>query len=159
MIRISTVRRNRALITNKIASFYINIWIDRMSGLTLRKYNFRQARANVLSAISFFGQTFDDHQLRKPRISAWQKEGIYEIYYRKWHFAVVVQYDIFGNAVAIVQDCRHDKDYHDDTMETKPFVMDNPNDKSHLVDWNERRLKSIVENVIRSYLTQNLLRS
>ena len=158
MITLTATKSNKRLITNKITDFYISIWLERMLGRTLKKYHFNQARTNVRKALTAFGRRFKDTDLRKPKIKKWCIDGMYEIYFNKWHFAVFVQLDMFNNNVALVQDCCHDKDYHDDTMETRPFVMDNPNDLSHLVDWDEHQFKSIVENVIRSYLQQNLLR-
>lgn len=56
---------------------------------------------------------------------------------------------MFGNNIAIVQDCIHDKDYHNDTMQTSPFTMDEPDDKSHLVDWREYKLDKLISEAIR----------
>ena len=64
---------------------------------------------------------------------------------------------MFGNNIAIVQECCHDKDYHNDTLETEPFKMDNPDDKSHLVDWKEIKLKSIIQETINQYLKRNIM--
>ena len=55
--------------------------------------------------------------------------------------------DLFGNNIAMVQDCCHDKDYHNDTMETQPFVMDNPDDKSHIVDW-KKYMKQLIKEAV-----------
>jgi hypothetical protein len=42
-------------------------------------------------------------------------------------------------------------------METKPFKMDNVDDKSHLVDWKEYKINTIITETINSYLRKNLL--
>lgn len=150
------ISRNSS-IKERITDFYITLYYERLYGLTKRKYTKTQANQHIRNALMIMNQTYDESQLRKPTISRWKKDGWYEIYFKNWHFAVTVQYDLFGNCTAMVLDCCHDKDYHNDTMETKPFVMDNSNDQSHMVDWNEHRYKKIVEDVIRKYLKRNLL--
>lgn len=157
MVRIVINRTTKATIVRKIASFYVNIWFDRLVNLTLRKYAFPKARRNIISALAFLRQTFEDNQVKKTTLANWQARGWNEIQYKSWHFAVIVQLDMFGNNIAIVQDCCHDKDYHNDTMETEPFKMDNADDKSHLVDWKEYKMMFIITETINSYLRKNLL--
>ena len=99
---------------------------------------------------------FDDIQIKKTILSSWKKNNWYEIKYRNWHFAVIIQLDMFGNNIAIVQDCIHDKDYHNNTMQTSPFVKDSPNDKSHLVDWMEYKLDKLITEAIRDYIKRLL---
>ena len=89
-------------------------------------------------------------------MTSWKTKGYREIVYKNWHFAVIVQLDMFDNNIAIVQDCVHDKDYHNDTMQTEPFKMDNPNDMSHLVDWKEHRLNAIRTESIRKAIKKLL---
>jgi hypothetical protein len=99
---------------------------------------------NVKNVISIFGKTFQDSDLKNTIIPSWKNQGYFEIQYNNWHFAVVVQMDIFGNNIAIVQDCCHNKDYHNDMMQTQPFVKDSPNDKSDLVDWKLHNIKNLI---------------
>lgn len=157
MIHVRASRANRIRLNGEIIRFYTNLWYDRLVNLTKRKYTYAIVWRNVRNVLTFYGQTFDDNQLKVPTLSTWKTNGWREIMYKKWHFAVVVQLDMFGNNIAIVQDCCHDKDYHNDTMETEPFRMDNPDDKSHLVDWKEIKLKSIIKEIINQYLKQNLI--
>ena len=152
MVRIVINRATKTAIITKITSFYVNIWHDRLVNLTLRNYAFSSAKKNIVSALDFLNKTFDDTQVKRTTLSSWKTNGWYEIKYKNWHFAVIVQLDLFGNNTAIIQDCIHDKDYHNDTMQTKPFVMDNPDDKSHLVDWKEYRLKAIIRETINDFL-------
>lgn len=63
---------------------------------------------------------------------------------------------MFGNNIAIVQDCIHDNDYHNDTMETKPFEKDNDDDVSHLVDWKENYLNKLISEAIRNSIRKLL---
>ena len=157
MVRIVINRATKAAIVKKIVLFYIGIWYDRLVNLTLKKYAFPKARKNIVSALAFLRKTFDDNQVKKTTYASWQARGWNEIQYSNWHFAVIVQLDMFGNHIAIVQDCVHNKDYHNDTSQTSPFVMDNPDDKSHLVDWKEYRMNNIIIETINQYLKQNLI--
>lgn len=157
MVRIVINRATKATIVRKIASFYVNIWFDRLVNLTLRKYAFPKARRNIISALAFLRQTFEDNQVKKTTLANWQARGWNEIHYKNWHFAVIVQLDMFGNNIAIVQDCCHDKDYHNGTMETEPFKMDNADDKSHLVDWKEYKVQTIIRETIEQFLKHNLV--
>ncbi len=148
--------RNRSIL-RKIRDFYIEIWYDRLVHLTLHKYSFAEAYRNYLNVFRFFGKTFDDRAIKETKIDDWKRRGWKEIEDMNWHFAVIVQLDLFGNHIATVQDCCHDKDYHNDTMETKPFKMDNPDDRSHLVDWKEIKLKTIIRETIYQYLKRNII--
>ena len=149
MIIVKANNKIRKQLNNKIIDFYINIWYERLINLTKRKYSYRQAWNNIYSTLYFFNETFDDTLVKRTTLSSWKKNGWYEIKYKNWHFAIIIQLDMFGNNIAIVQDCIHDKDYHNDTMQTTPFVMDTPDDKSHLVDWKEYKLNKLISEAIR----------
>ena len=60
-------------------------------------------------------------------------------------------YNCLGNNIAMVQDCCHDKDYHNDTMETQPFKMDNSDDQSHIVDW-KKHMKQLIREAVQEAL-------
>ncbi len=152
MIRIRL--RNRRLIS-EIRDFYINIWLDRLTNLTLRNYSYRRALQNYLNVLTFFGKTFDDNAIKETQKNDWKRRGYKEIHDMNWHFAVIVQLDLFGQHIAIVQDCCHDKDYHNDTMETQPFVMDNPDDLSHLADW-KKYTKQLIREHNKDYFNEQL---
>lgn len=156
MIQIKASRKNKAYLNRKIVSFYIGIWYDRLVNLTKRKYAYNQVLRNINNVLSFYKVTFNDNQIRNTILLDWKRKGWKEIPYKNWHFAVIVQLDLFGRNVAIVQDCVHDKDYHNDTMQTEPFKMDSPNDMSHLVDWKERRLNAIIAESIRKSIKKLL---
>lgn len=158
MVRITASRRKKIDIINKITDFYLDIWYERLINLTKRKYSYYQARRNILSVLTVFTKAFNDNQVKNTNIDYWKRQRWYEIQYKSWHFAVIIQLDLFGNNIAIVQDCIHDKDYHNDTMETAPFVMDSPDDKSHLVDWRERNVDNIIRESIYRYIRKNLLK-
>lgn len=156
MIQIKTNKTVKVMLIDKITSFYINIWHDRLINLTKRKYSYEQARKNIIDTLHFFSMTFDDLEVKKTRFLKWINRGWYEIKYKNWHFAVIVQLDMFGNNIAIVQDCIHDNDYHNDTMETKPFEKDNDDDVSHLVDWKENYLNKLISEAIRNSIRKLL---
>ena len=149
MIIVKANNLKKKYLNNKITDFYINIWRERLINPTKRKYSYQQAWANIRSTLLFFNEVFDDIQIKKSILSSCKKNNWYEIKYRNWHFAVIIQLDMFGNNIAIVQDCIHDKDYHNNTMQTSPFVKDSPNDKSHLVDWMEYKLDKLITEAIR----------
>lgn len=157
MIHVRASRANRIRLNAEIINFYTNLWYDRLVNLTKRKYAYALVWRNVRNVLTFYGKTFDDNQLKVPTLITWKSKGWRELIYKKWHFAVVVQLDMFDNNIAIVQDCCHDKDYHNDTLETESFKMDNPDDKSHLVDWKEIKLKSIIQETINQYLKRNIM--
>ena len=144
-------------IIEKIRNFYLLLYKQRLYSNARFKYTRVQAERNIRNALSFIGQKYNDSVLKKTTMPQWSKNGWYEIRHKSWHLAVTVQLDLFGNNIAIVQDCCHDKDYHNDTMETEPFKMDNPDDKSHLVDWKELKLKTIIIETINQYLKENLV--
>lgn len=156
MIIVKANNLKKKYLNNKITDFYINIWRERLINPTKRKYSYQQAWANIRSTLLFFNEVFDDIQIKKSILSSWKKNNWYEIKYRNWHFAVIIKLDMFGNNIAIVQDCIHDKDYHNNTMQTSPFVKDSPNDKSHLVDWMEYKLDKLITEAIRDYIKRLL---
>lgn len=156
MIQIKANKTTKTMLVDKITSFYINIWYDRLINLTKRKYSYEQARKNIISALQFFCMTFDDSEVKKTQFLKWKNKEWFEIKYKNWHFAVIVQLDMFGNNVAIVQDCIHDKDYHNDTMQTEPFKMDNDEDQAHLVDWKLNYLNKLISESIRDSIERLL---
>ena len=156
MIIVKTNNLKKKYLNNKITDFYINIWRERLINPTKRKYSYPQAWANIRSTLLFFNEVFDDIQIKKSILSSWTKNNWYEIKYHNWHFAVIIQLDMFGNNIAIVQDCIHDKDYHNNTMQTSPFVKDSPNDKSHLVDWMELKLDKLITEALRDCIKRLL---
>ena len=119
--------------------------------VALNKY-LQSTAISLPNVLSFYGQTFDDNQLRNPKLIDWQKKGFREIQYKNWHFAVIVQLDMFGYHTAIVQNCIHDKDYHNDNMQTEPFKLDSPTDKSHLVDWKKQKLQALIVETVKNCL-------
>ncbi len=136
----------------KIRDFYLTLFRQRLYSNARHKYSINVAKQNIRNTLSIVRHTFDDADLRRPTLSNWKQVGWHELVYNRWHFAVLIQLDIFDNCQAIVQDCCHDKDYHNDTMETQPFTLDNPNDMSNLVDWKEFRIKQIIKEVIQETL-------
>lgn len=160
MIQIKTNIVNKRRIINIITDFYIDIWKERNNSNTLKKYSVGEAWKNIHNALTFFNKSFDDTQLRNTIIARWKTNGWYEIQYSNWHFAVIVQLDLFGNNIAIVQDCINDKDYHNNIMQTQPFQQDNTDDKSHLVDWIvPLNIDSIIKENINRFLKNNLLKT
>lgn len=150
MTTVKTSKKLKRKLYIKIVNFYINLWFQRKVGLTKYKYSYAKAWNNIHSVLSFFNESFDNKQLKKATIKSWRDKGLYEIRYKKWHFAVSIQLDIFENYIAIIQDCVHDKDYHNDTIQTSPFEMDSPDDKSHLVDWKEYKLDRLISESIKN---------
>ena len=150
MITVKTSKKLKRKLYIKIVNFYINLWFQRKVGLTKYKYSYENDCNNIHSVLSFFNESFDNKQLKKATIKSWRDKGLYEIRYKKWHFAVSIQLDIFENYIAIIQDCVHDKDYHNDTIQTSPFEMDSPDDKSHLVDWKEYKLDRLISESIKN---------
>lgn len=160
-----TIKAGSRSIINKIIEFYTSIYKARLYSNALHKYTKADMRRNVKNVVSIFGKTFQDSDLKNTIIPSWKNQGYFEIQYKNWHFAVVAQIDIFGNNIAIVQDCCHNKDYHNDMMQTQPFVKDSPNDKSDLVDWklyniknliSEQRLHRIIVESVDRLLSENM---
>lgn len=65
MIQIKTNKTVKVMLIDKITSFYINIWHDRLINLTKRKYSYEQARKNIIDTLHFFSMTFDDLEVKK----------------------------------------------------------------------------------------------
>ena len=141
-------------IVEKIKNFYISLYKQRLYSNSKVKITKSQVANNIKKSLSFIGKQFDDSVLKRTNLSKWEKYRLYEIKYGKWHLGVIVQLDMFGNNIAFVQDCVHDKDYHNDTMQTSPFEMDSPNDKSHLVDWKEYRLDRLISESIKNSINK-----
>lgn len=49
MIQIKANKATKGMLVDKITSFYINIWHDRLINLTKRKYSYEQARKNIIT--------------------------------------------------------------------------------------------------------------
>lgn len=144
-------------VIEKIKDFYISIYKQRLYSNAKNKYPRSKAEKNIKDTLTFIGMQFNDTALKETIISKWKTIGLYEIRYKNWHLGVTVQLDMFGNNIAFVQDCIHDKDYHNDTMQTEPFKMDNYDDKSHLVDWKECKINSIIRETVNQYFKRNLI--
>lgn len=142
-------------IIRQISQFYLNIWHDRLHAKTLRKYTRLDALNNIRAALEVLSTDFDDSDIKHTIITKWRRNGWYELRFRHWHFAVTVQLDMFGYNTAWIHDCLHDKDYHNDIMQTLPFIDDSPNDKSHLVDW-RLRLNTIINEEVNKLIRCSL---
>lgn len=147
MLYIQIPKNNK--IIEKIKNFHLMLYEQRLYSNAKVKITRGQVEDNIRKSLYFIGKHFDDSVLKNTIIPKWKELGMYEIRYKKWHLGVIVQLDMFGNNIAIVQDCIHDKDYHNDTMQTSPFTMDEPDDKSHLVDWREYKLDKLISEAIR----------
>jgi hypothetical protein len=145
-----------SIILQKVSNFYKDLYLQRIKSNARNKYPLSVVFKNIKQTLFITQVRFNDNALKRPTIIVWKNNNWYEIKYKNWHFAVIVQLDMFGNNVAIIQDCMHDKDYHNDTMQTEPFKMDDSNDQADLVDWKLNYLNNLISESIRESIKRLL---
>ena len=76
---------------------------------------------NIRSALSCNGAVVQPIDLKEPRVNKWKGLG-YKVYHNNhWYYAVVLRLAANGTVKAIAKDALYDGDYHNDSLETKPY--------------------------------------
>jgi hypothetical protein len=141
----------------KVSRKYTNLRRQRLRSGSRKPYSIAKLRANIANALSINGDYIDPHDLKEPLYSLWITNKYKVLPYNHWFYAVKLMINANGETIARVVDALYEGDYHNDTMKTRPFRMDNPDDKSNLVDWKEYKIKSIIRETIEQYLKQHLI--
>lgn len=88
----------------------------------LRPYYTRaKMLGNIRSAIGVNGTFVEPTDIRNPILSGWQKNG-YKVWpHDHWYYAVRLMQNSNGDPIAVIFDAEYEGDYHNNTMQTKPY--------------------------------------
>lgn len=93
----------------------------QMRRSTGRAYPIAKLRQNIANALSINGGYVGPHKLKEPLYKAWVT-NIYKVLpYNYWFYAVQLIINPQGEVIARVVDALYEGDYHNDTMQTKPY--------------------------------------
>lgn len=82
-------------------------------------YTVAKLRQNIRNALSIHGRVFKEERFSHSRYNKWGN-GIV-IFYSHFYWLVNFRQDRKGNIIADVEDACYEGNYHNDTMNTKPY--------------------------------------
>lgn len=88
---------------------------------TGRAYPIAKLRQNIANALSINGGYVDPHKLKEPLYNVWVANKYKVLPYNHWFYAVRLMINSQGEVIARVVDALYEGDYHNDTMQTKPY--------------------------------------
>ena len=104
----------------KVSRKYTNLR-RQMRRSTGRAYPIARLRQNIANALSINGGYVDPHKLKEPLYNAWVTNNYKVLPYNHWFYAVQLMINSQGEVIARVADALYEGDYHNDTMQTKPY--------------------------------------
>ena len=113
-----------------------------------RAYPRTQLIANIRSALSCNGDYIDEINIKEPIVNKWKTAKFKVYHYKHWYYAIKLMLSPNGDTIAVAQDALYDGDYHNDTMETKPY--ESITKKQVIIT--ESRLRHIITETIRKVL-------
>ena len=134
-------------VSSKVVQKYTSLY-RQMRRKTGSAYPRAKLIENIRSALSCSGEFIDEMDLRKPIIPRWDAANFKVYHYRHWYYAVKLMLNVKGDMIAVTQDALYEGDYHNDTMETKPYE----GVQNRKVVLSEARLRAIIKNAIRRVL-------
>ena len=110
-----------------------------------RNYSNDKLRNNISTAISINGDYIEPTLIRNPIIQEWKAKGYRVIPFKHWFYAVQLRRMPNGETAAVAVDARYEGDYHDDTMQTKPY-------NESIIRIKESQLMNIIKESIKRIL-------
>lgn len=110
-----------------------------------RNYSNDKLRNNISTAISINGDYIEPTSIRYPITQEWKAKGYRVIPFKHWFYAVQLRRMPNGETAAVAVDARYEGDYHDDTMQTKPY-------NESIIKIKESQLRRIVRESIKKVL-------
>lgn len=108
-------------------------------------YPLQQLYNNISTALSINGDYIDPTIIRNPIIQEWKAKGYRVIPFKHWFYAVQLRRMANGETAAVAVDARYEGDYHNDTMQTKPY-------NESIIRIKESQLKNIIKESIKKVL-------
>ena len=108
----------------KIVDKYTYLYTEYCKSVPLsqRTYTRSQLRNNIRNVISVGKTSVEEIVIKEPMKTEWSANGWKVIPCNKhWYFAVEFALDSHGKLFLEIQDCCYEGDYHNDTMNTKPY--------------------------------------
>ena len=110
-----------------------------------RNYSNDKLRNNISTAISINGDYIEPSSIRNPIIQEWKAKGYKVIPFKHWFYAVQLRRMPNGETAAVAVDARYEGDYHNDTMQTKPY-------NESIIRIKESQLRNIIKESIKKVL-------
>ena len=76
---------------------------------------------NIRAAIGVNGTFIESTDIRNPVLLEWQRNGFKVWPHNHWYYAVRLMQDNNGDPIAVIIDAEYEGDYHNNTMQTKPY--------------------------------------
>lgn len=145
MIEVVIPSSVQKIVTNKYVRMYQNL--HRSQG---RAYPRAQLINNIRIAPSINGDYIEPSIIRNPIIQDWKAKGYRVIPFKHWFYAVQLRRMANGETAAVAVDARYEGDYHNDTMQTKPY-NESVNRKLKII-LKESQLQRIIRESIKKVL-------
>ena len=107
---------------NKIKNKYIYLFNEFHRTNPAGKYPRKKLNQNISNVISVGKISIELTELKQSVILQWKENNWFVLYWNHWYFAVMLKKTKNGTLIAEIQDCLYEGDYHNDTMETEPYV-------------------------------------
>lgn len=129
----------------KVSRKYTNLRRQMLRSRERRPYPISKLKQNIANALSINGGYIDTHDIKEPLYNDWIVKNYKVLPYSHWYYAIQLMIDNKGETIAKVVDALYEGDYHNDTMETKPY------------EENKLSINRIIIETINRYLLQNLI--
>lgn len=129
----------------KVSRKYTNLRRQMLRSRERRPYPISKLKQNIANALSINGGYIDPHDIKEPLYNDWITKKYKVLPHNHWYYAIQLMIDSKGETIAKVVDALYEGDYHNDTMETKPY------------EENKLNFNRIIIETINRYLEQNLI--
>lgn len=120
MSLIKVVINNKSNVRSLVRERYRELFQGwRRENPSSRAYTLTRMNSNIRNVLSVDGKEFEEHQFKRANITRWSGRNV--LPFAHWYFLVRFQEDLYGNKYAIIEDACYEGDYHNDSMNTKPY--------------------------------------
>ena len=115
-ITIVLPRNVRKIVRDK----YTELWQEwKNENPNSRAYPISKLNQNIRRALSVNGRVLNEDYFENSRYNGWSGRKV--LPWCHWYYLVRFQQDQFGKITAIIENALYEGDYHNDTMNTKPY--------------------------------------
>ena len=144
MIEIRLTNSTQRKVTQKYTALY-----RAMRRKLGRTYPRTKLIDNIRNALSIHGELVEPIQLKEPTYIPWKNLKYKVIKHNHWYYAIKVVVDFSGRVIGYGVDGLYEGDYHNDTMNTKPY--ESKTYKKSIV-LTESKLRRIISESVRNVL-------
>ena len=166
MANINVVIPRRSNIRQKVRDRYTELWEDwKDENPNSRAYPVSKLNQNIRRALSVNGRVLNEHYFENSRYNGWSGRKV--LPWCHWYYLVRFQQDLFGNITAIIEDALYEGDYHNDTMNTKPYgesvikpnfnlFIENNNTTNKFRNMNNKKVVRLTESQLHNIIAESV---